>query len=360
MSKKRIASIPIVLASTESKIKIGKISDEFKSDKCQIMKDPSSKSYKLSEKKGKGESRFTGTLLADQSSRYLIMKYNPETNKIEAFPSDDWYDFKKDIFYQTLSLEEAEEKLKSKSVFNDYLKNKNTPAGGKSSGKKDKNEDKEEKTKTTKLPSKKMEEDLDGEEEPKQPFKEKKVYDETEEKEDYDPDLREVPSDIEEGFTGKDKSKDIYSKQIPDSSEEESSDDSFFGKGGPASQPSEDEEEKDLSDIDREEEENYRKMKQNENSFLGQKRAGEELQMSSEKVKKQKVAAAGTTQQGMEEKLLHLLAKNKQMTYNSIVKELTKLEVPSNEIQNKLQMMLIRVANKFTQNNETFYYKKTG
>jgi hypothetical protein len=104
---KKVGSLNMNLISTEARIKIGKINDKVNPDKCTIQKD--NKQYKLIEKKSsRDESKYSGTLLSEQTSKYLLFKFNPETKTIDVMPADDWYIFKKDINYNTMQLEEAE------------------------------------------------------------------------------------------------------------------------------------------------------------------------------------------------------------------------------------------------------------
>jgi hypothetical protein len=151
------------------------------------------------------------------------------------------------------------------------------------------------------------------------------------EEEPADLELKEIPSDIEEGFTGKDK-KEIY-RFIEESESEEDSDDSFFGKkNGENSEVDEDEDIDGMSEIE----------DLSEEKLLGQKRKAE-----------------NNIQTTMEETLSNLLSKNKQMTYNQIVKEISRVHTQG-EVNSKLLTLLARMCNKFEQGGEYYYFKGTS
>ena len=356
-NSKLIASLPLIMLNKESKIKIGKINDPLFADRCMLAKDPSMKIYKLTEKKNKSDNKYTGTLLAEQASKYFILKFNEDTKKIEVFPGDDWWTFKKDINYNTMSLEEAEEKLKAKSGFTDYIRNKGNISKG---ARKEKLFKEERQTGTRIANFNDEDEDVLDEIRPFPVDKEQKSEEEREE--DLDPELKDIPSDIEEVFLGKNKEKEKLAniaagyEDFEEEEEESESSDDFFGKKDDESDDIDDDE--DLSsiiDIDeslKEEDNNQPKTKQND--FLGTKRKGDDTNNVFVKVKKQKSAY------DMEETLDYLFAKNKRMTYEKIVKELIRLDFKQEQIGINLPLILSRSCSKYAQGGENFYFKKSS
>jgi len=352
-SSKLIASIPLVIYNKDSKIKIGKINDTLDTEKCILTKEQQTKNYKLIEKKQRSEIKYTGNLLAEQSSKYFIFKFNEETKKIEGFPGDDWWTFKKDIQYNTMSLEEAEERLKAKSGFTDYIRNKGLVLKG---SKKEKvfKEEKETGIKLTRL----NDEDEDILDEVKPHVFEREQKSEEDREEDIDPELKDIPSDIEEVFMGKikDKDKAFGDPAIDDDIDEEESEssDGFFGKK---------DEESDDVDVSEElssiienismHEDNTSQSKIKQNDCIGNKRRGEEMNNFSENVKKQKTASE------MDDVLDNLFAKNKRMTYEKIVRELIRLNFKQEQIGLSLPLILSRSYGKYSQGGENFYFKKS-
>jgi hypothetical protein len=354
-SSKLIASIPLVIFNKESKIKIGKINDTLDTEKCTLTKDPQTKNYKLFEKKHKSEIKYTGSLLAEQSSKYFIFKFNEDTKKIEGFPGDDWWTFKKDIQYNTMTLEEAEERLKAKSGFTDYIRNKGNVVKG---SKKEKafKEERETGTKLTKL----NDEDEDILDEVKPYVFEREQKSEEDREEDIDPELKDIPSDIEEVFMGKikDKDKALTDPAVDEDIDEEESEssDGFFGKKDEESDDV-DESEELSSIIEKEEslnEEEIGQPRAKQNEYVGSKRRGEEMNNIPEKVKNQKTASE------MEDVLDNLFAKNKRMTYEKMVRELSRLNFRQEQIGVSLPLILSRSYGKYSQGGENFYFKKSS
>src|SRR5690348_3337103 len=111
-NRKKLGTLTLQLAGTDSKYKIGKINEKLNYDKVSIAKDKHE--YKLSEKKSSKEpdTKFTGTQMKEQTSKYFIFKVNADGKTVDVVPADDWYIFKKDITYTTMLAEEVEEKMK--------------------------------------------------------------------------------------------------------------------------------------------------------------------------------------------------------------------------------------------------------
>jgi hypothetical protein len=276
---KKIAEYTIKLKSNLSEFKVGKINDTYNPQKCLIEKEGNTKNFKLLEKKQINEKQkntfYTGKIMADQNSKYLIFSAKPDSNILEIFPADNWYMFKKDINYKTMNSEEAEEKIKLRSQIIEHLKNK----GNSNVIKNNKKEKKDKKNtdiiisntqKITKNKKNFEEDSYDDEEElfnsPKKNNNKKNQndFEEISEKELTDLDLREMPSDIEENFFGKvDKKKvklfdpnddlSIGKSDINENEDIDEEDDSLFedNKNKENSEVEDDDDEDDISEIDR-------------------------------------------------------------------------------------------------------------
>jgi hypothetical protein len=324
-NKKKLGTFNLQLASTDSNYKIGKTYDKLNYSKCTVTKEGNK--YKINEKKSsKEEGNFTGTKMTEQTSKYLIMKVKPDGKTIEVFPADDWYSFKKDITYNTIPLEEAEEKMKvSKgNALDVFLKNK-------SSAVKKEKKTKEDREEVQAFSggggggNRFVTED-DGDD--RKYFNKKE--EEAEERESVDLDLKEIPSDIEEGLKGKET---VPINNFIPSSQEEESEDSFFSKKDENSDLGDDDD--DISQIDNE-------------YFLKQKRSPDhELDRSGGKVQKIGVS--------LEECLSNLLSRNSRMTESHIIKELNKQGFMD---LSKLATLLGRMCNKFQEGKDIYYYKR--
>lgn len=303
---RKIGEYKLKLKSNFSDFKVGKINDIYNPTKCLIEKESNSKGFKLSEKKNMSNDseirnnlnttnisnsnlnkektiNYSGALMADQTSKYLIFSTKPEANNIEIFPAENWYMFKKDITYKTINSDEVEDKLKFRPQMIEYLKNK---INVNSKPLKNKTKDKEKKEINTnnlggssnRPKTKKFEEDSYNNNDDDELFnspkknKEKKNYlDESlSEKESLDLSLKEIPSDLEENFFGKPDKKKI---KLFDSNEEieksenldEDEDSLFEDDENEKKENSEvDDDDDDISEIDRKYGANY----DNSNFFI--------------------------------------------------------------------------------------------
>lgn len=338
----KLISIPIILTSKEADNKIAKLNETINLEKTQLTRDPQTKQYKLTEKKvNHKDAKFSSTHMAEQSSKYLIMKYSSETGKIEVIPAGDWYDFKKEINFPTMSYEEAEDRNNAKFSLLDYLRNKG-PAP-KNKGKKPKDE-----TTITVSTKKASQED---EEQPPQI-----IESESEENLLDDPDLKELPSDIEEEFIKGKKTNDEIGKKAEifvHSSEEVSDDDNedLFDDNEEMSEGTDE-------FIDKLDGELEKKLPMGK-EFLNVKRKGEEDIYDTRP--KEKKARTGNYDliPRMEDGVLHILSKYKRITFNNIQRELTQMNFMTSEIELHLNSILSKLCNRFQQANEYYYFKKS-
>jgi hypothetical protein len=345
----RILSIPLVLVSKDAETKVAKLNDAINLERSQFTRDPQTKQYKITEKNtNKQEIKYTGSHMAEQSSKYLIFKFNSETGKIDVAPAGEWHDFKRDINFPTLSIEEAEEKMKGKSGLIDYLRNKGGPPS-KSKVKKGKDE-------LTINISTKKNYVAEDEEELQAPIIESASE---EDKDELDLDLKEAPSDIEEDFIKGKKAKEEENKieglgfTSEDEENQEDNEDLF----------EDDEEDFDgdnFSDVDSEA--LIDKIDADANlgkDFLNIKRKGDENIYDQRPGEKKQRTGNFDLIPRMEESLLHTLSKNKRITHPNIIKELMKLNFTKNEIDIHLNTLLSRFCEKFQQGNEYYYFKKS-
>lgn len=187
-------TIPLVLGEKESKIKVGKILDPIVHQNSQITQQEG-KSFVLLEKRlNKPDNKFIGTNFAEQTSKYLILKYNESTKRIEAYSATEWYSFKKSIQVNTTqSLEDDDNRRKKPRSIIDLFKKKGVPEPVKKTRKK--------KNLTGNFMSRAIEEEEDVQDE------DKKDANKEEESDGFssenDPELKDIPSDIEEGLNMK-------------------------------------------------------------------------------------------------------------------------------------------------------------
>lgn len=252
-SIRKIAQFNLRLIHKDYEHKIGKINDDYNPNICIIEKESSSsKTYKLTQRKTNSNElmKFTGNLMAEQTSKYLIFKTSPEmkSNIVDVLPAENWFIFKKDINYKTINLEDAEEKMKIKSHVVDSLKNKGPSNNITSKSKKDTKERKN--SDENNFNNRKVKKAFDEDEEDENKYfkkNQKEPLEEFDEKEATDLELKEIPSDMEEDFFGK--KEDNKKVNLFESNQDESSDnsdDSLFEKSKENSEV-----EDDLSEIDR-------------------------------------------------------------------------------------------------------------
>ncbi len=205
---RKLGEYRLRLMTKKSEIKIGKVNDNYNPERCLIEKEANSKLFKLTEKKfGDEKTKFTGSLMAEQTSKYLIFNAKANSEIIEIYPAENWYMFKKDINYKTINSDDAEEKMKIKSHIFDSLKNKGVHGGNASL--KEKKTPKERKgLEETGAEARGFRRNIEEEDEEDNKFFKKSAkenIEEIEEKDDTDLELKEIPSDLEEDFFGKKK-----------------------------------------------------------------------------------------------------------------------------------------------------------
>jgi hypothetical protein len=192
----------------KSEIKIGKINDNYNPERTLIEKDPNTKAFKLTEKKTTDEkTKYSGNLMSEQTSKYLIFNTKLNSDAIEIYPAENWFMFKKDINYKTINLDDAEDKMRMKSHIVESLKNKKKETNIST---KEKKISKERKTSDDIRENRgRFKKNFDNDDDDdNRYFKKnagKKSNEEIEEKDDTDLDLKEMPSDLEEDFFGKKK-----------------------------------------------------------------------------------------------------------------------------------------------------------
>ncbi len=345
----RVLSLPLVLISKEPERKIAKVNDNINPEKTLLTRDPQTRLYKITEKKSnKSETKYSGTHMAEQSSKYLIFKFNSESGKIEVCPAGEWFDFKKEITYPTMTIEEAEEKMKSKSGLLDYLRNK----GGSTKTKAKKSKD--SMTITVSSGGRRA---VEEEEEEKAPLVESPPSEE--DKDDLDLDLKEAPSDIEEDFIKGKKNKEETKNDALDFSSEEDNEenDELFDDDDEDL----DNENDDESDVDSEALIDRIDADANHSGrdFISQKRKGDEAIYDYRPgEKKQRIGSLDLIPR-LEEALLNTLSKNKRITHANILKELSKLNFSKIEIDNHLNTLLSKLCDKFLEGSDFYYFKKS-
>ena len=205
---RKIGEFKLRLMTKKSEIKIGKINDNYNPERTLIEKDPNTKAFKLTEKKTTDEkTKYSGNLMSEQTSKYLIFNTKLNSDAIEIYPAENWFMFKKDINYKTINLDDAEDKMRMKSHIVESLKNKKKETNIST---KEKKISKERKTSDDIRENRgRFKKNFDNDDDDdNRYFKKnagKKSNEEIEEKDDTDLDLKEMPSDLEEDFFGKKK-----------------------------------------------------------------------------------------------------------------------------------------------------------
>jgi hypothetical protein len=313
--------------------------------------------------------------MSEQTSKYLILQFNQETKKMEIFPGGEWCSFKKDINYKTLTLEEAEEKMKSKNVLLDYIRNRGVISKAK----------KEKKVKTEsenisfgdRLPIGRLnDEDEDMEDEVRNKLNDKiEEQSEEERPEDLDLDLKEIPSDIEEGFIKGKNVKEEGEGDKDDNKYVESSEDTIFGNDDDDDEDEEDaDNDEDLDDqgfseIDKDEDltpeqanfismnrgntnnyNNFSNPNNKDQDFIGVKRKGDALSLNTKKKQKTDIS--------LELMVNNIFSKNRKMTYEKLNKELTR-DFTKQQLDLHLPSLLSKLCDKFAHGGQYFYFKKS-
>lgn len=209
---RKIGEFKLRLMTKKSEIKIGKINDNYNPERTLIEKDPNTKAFKLTEKKTTDEkTKYSGNLMSEQTSKYLIFNTKLNSDAIEIYPAENWFMFKKDINYKTINLDDAEDKMRMKSHIVESLKNKKKETNIST---KEKKISKERKTSDDIRENRgRFKKNFDNDDDDdNRYFKKnagKKSNEEIEEKDDTDLDLKEMPSDLEEDFFGKKKNENV-------------------------------------------------------------------------------------------------------------------------------------------------------
>ena len=117
-------TIPLVLGDKESKLKVGKILDPIVHENS-LINTTDGKSYTITEKRNnKQDNQYIGTYFAEQTSKYIILKYNESTKRLEAYPATEWFSFKKSVKVRLSELNEDDDKRKKQKSIIDLFKKK--------------------------------------------------------------------------------------------------------------------------------------------------------------------------------------------------------------------------------------------
>lgn len=191
-------TIPLVLGEKESKIKVGKILDPIVYQNSQITQQEGKSFVLLEKRENKPDNKFIGTNFAEQTSKYLILKYNESTRRLEAYSATEWYSFKKSIQVNTTqSLEDDDNRRKKPRSIIDLFKKKGVPEPVKKTRKK--------KSLHSNFMSRAIEEEEDIQDEDKKGGNKEDIKDDESDgfSSENDPELKDIPSDIEEGLNMK-------------------------------------------------------------------------------------------------------------------------------------------------------------
>ena len=227
-------TIPLVLGDKESKLKVGKILDPIVHENS-LINTTDGKSYTITEKRNnKQDNQYIGTYFAEQTSKYIILKYNESTKRLEAYPATEWFSFKKNIKVRLSELNEDDDKRKKQKSIIDLFKKKGVVEPVK----------KQRKKKGPSLGGSNLLSNTEPEEEEIPEEHEEEAKNESDEgfSSEEDPELKDIPSDIEEGLNMKKEKTKLEKVVLSKMKEEEEEDLSKMKK--------EEEEEEDENDDD--------------------------------------------------------------------------------------------------------------
>ena len=212
-------TIPLVLGDKESKLKVGKILDPIVHENS-LINTTDGKSYTITEKRNnKQDNQYIGTYFAEQTSKYIILKYNESTKRLEAYPATEWFSFKKNIKVRLSELNEDDDKRKKQKSIIDLFKKKGVVEPVK----------KQRKKKGPSLGGSNLLSNTQPEEEEIPEEEEAKNESDEGFSSEEDPELKDIPSDIEEGLNMKKEKtkleKVVLSKMKKEEEEEEDEDD---------------------------------------------------------------------------------------------------------------------------------------
>ena len=186
-------TIPLVLGDKESKLKVGKILDPIVHENS-LINTTDGKSYTITEKRNnKQDNQYIGTYFAEQTSKYIILKYNESTKRLEAYPATEWFSFKKSIKVRLSELNEDDDKRKKQKSIIDLFKKKGVVEPVK----------KQRKKKGPSLGGSNLLSNTQPEEEEIPEEEEAKNESDEGFSSEEDPELKDIPSDIEEGLNMK-------------------------------------------------------------------------------------------------------------------------------------------------------------
>lgn len=215
-------TIPLVLGDKEAKLKVGKILDPIVYANS-LINTTDGKSYTITEKRqNKQDNQFIGTNFAEQTSKYIILKYNESTKRLEAYPATEWFSFKKNFkVIKTEQNEDDDNKRKKQKSIIDLFKKKGVVEPVKKAKKK-------KGTNGGGASNIPMSNELEEEEEAPEEKKEEKNEESDGFSSEEDPELKDIPSDIEEGLNMKKEQteleKAVLSKMKKEEEEEEEDD----------------------------------------------------------------------------------------------------------------------------------------
>ena len=316
----------------EKKLNLGKNNDQVSFQKCQItFEDDTFKLMESVETKSEKKIRkYTGKPYDEETSKYIYLKFNENTNYFEAYPIEKWFLFKKDMpAYQGISIEEYEKKKRQGDKIANLLKNKNSEPQKKTRKKK------ADPTKANFLPAKEEDDNNDNynnnsNDSDNEKYNNKKV--ELSHSSEEDPNLKDCSIDEEYNEKGKERENDMNNNLNND--ELNNSNDSY-----------------DFSDEDDDGKENL--TFDNENSDIDEE---EEISKEILGKKTKRVDNVSLRKENMSDCLDNMLLKNKKMTYERIAKEMEK-EFTKEEIEEYLPDILDKNTTMMVQDGDTYYFK---
>jgi len=336
-----------IKGSEDNKISIGRVLDaHFNAENFSLSKE-SQNTFKLISKNSisnpnKTESKFTSTVMSEQTAKYILLSYRPSKNSIDIYPTEEWNSFKKEPNYKIKDIEEVEEIMKNQGKPNDLKSRKGKGKKGdklmldldQEDGGKDDDNDEDRKLFEAEKP------------EPMFPLKKKKkkgMGDDDDELELSDMDEDDFYDKFKYIEKKEEKPEIDPNKEIETPSVENSIDDSLLGEDEGIESLADEGMSEELDDDENSDGKN--------NDITGNKRK-REAEYENNREKKLK------TDKIIEDAFVGILTRKRKLKKDEFIKELKMLNYDDSEIQLKIQTLLNKFCSRFDERNETFYVAK--
>jgi len=329
-----------IKGNEDGKISIGKILDlNFNLENSSIVKELPNSFKIVTKNSNKTESKYTSTVMAEQTAKYILLNYRPSKNTVEIYPTEEWNNFRKEPNYKVKELDEVEELMKPNHK--PELKPKKVKGKGDNNliVSVDPDENNDDNDEDRKLFSEYKKEPMF-----KKKTKRKKGGDGSDELDSYsdEEDFFDKFEDFKRKETeGVDVNKEIETSELDDNT--------LLGE---EEEVIESEVNEDMSE-ELDEEGNSVKEDNNVNNLMTGNKRKREGEYENDKEKKIKPNT------NIEDIFNFILHKKRKLKMSEIIKEFTNLNYSENEIFQKINTLVNKFCTTFSEKNETYYVLKT-